>query len=85
MFGFTGFGSGANAEYVCMAQSGSVEIMPSNVGFDDAAALVDGPSTALYFLRDKAQSVPAKGCSSTAHPGASAPMPCSSRGTSAQK
>ena len=37
-----------------MAQSVSVEIMPSNVGFDDAAALVDGPSTALYFLRDKA-------------------------------
>ena len=54
VFGFTGFGTGANAEYVCMAQSGSVEIMPSNVGFDDAAALVDGPSTALYFLRDKA-------------------------------
>ena len=54
VFGFTGFGSGANAEYTCMAQSGSVEIMPANVGFDDAAALVDGPSTALYFLRDKA-------------------------------
>ena len=54
VFGFTGFGWGANAEYICMAQSGSVEIMPSNVGFDDAAALVDGPSTALYFLRDKA-------------------------------
>jgi threonine dehydrogenase-like Zn-dependent dehydrogenase len=54
VFGFTGFGSGANAEYSCMAQSGSVEIMPANVGFDDAAALVDGPSTALYFLRDKA-------------------------------
>ncbi len=54
VFGFTGFGTGANAQYTCMAQSGSVEIMPANVGFDDAAALVDGPSTALYFLRDKA-------------------------------
>ena len=54
VFGFTGFGLGANAEYVCMPQSGSLESMPDNVGFDDAAALVDGPSTALYFLRDKA-------------------------------
>ena len=54
VFGFTGFGPGANAEYTCMAESGSVEIMPDNVGFDDAAALVDGASTALYFLRDKA-------------------------------
>jgi NADPH:quinone reductase-like Zn-dependent oxidoreductase len=51
VFAFAGFGPGANAQYTCMKQSASVEIMPANVGYDQAAALVDGPTTALYFLR----------------------------------
>ena len=57
VFGFTGFGWGANAEYICMAQSG--------VGGDHAVQRRfrrtprgrwrrREPSTALYFLRDKA-------------------------------
>ncbi|NRQ40109.1 NAD(P)-dependent alcohol dehydrogenase [Nonomuraea sp. NN258] len=51
VFGFTGFRLGANAEYVCLAQRASLELKPVNLGFEEAAAAVDGASTALYFLR----------------------------------
>jgi len=54
VFGFTGFGAGANAEYTCMRERGSLALMPDNTTFEQAAAAVDGSSTALYFLRDKA-------------------------------
>jgi NADPH:quinone reductase-like Zn-dependent oxidoreductase len=54
VFGFTGFGPGAHAEYTCMRENGSLAIKPSNVTYEEAAALVDGASTALFFLRDKA-------------------------------
>ena len=54
VFGFTGFNIGANAEYLRMPETGSLCTKPTNVGFDEAAASVDGASTALFFLRDKA-------------------------------
>jgi NADPH:quinone reductase-like Zn-dependent oxidoreductase len=54
VYGFTGFGLGAYAEYACMPEKGSLAIKPVNLTYEEAAAVVDGASTALFFLRDKA-------------------------------
>ncbi|MBL8947400.1 MAG: NAD(P)-dependent alcohol dehydrogenase [Myxococcales bacterium] len=55
VFGFTGFAIGANAEILRMPAQGSIARKPVSVSFAEAAAVVDGASTALYFLRDKAR------------------------------
>lgn len=50
----TGLSVGANAEYVCLPQSwekGVIETMPSNVSFEEAAAIPVGGMTALQLLR----------------------------------
>ncbi|MCG8350860.1 MAG: NAD(P)-dependent alcohol dehydrogenase [Chloroflexales bacterium] len=54
VFGFTGFGVGAYAQYTCMPEKGSLVTKPANMTYEEAAAAVDGASTALFFLRDKA-------------------------------
>ena len=54
VYGFTGFDLGANAQYLCLPQRASIAPKPSKLSFEEAAAVVDGASTALYFLRDKA-------------------------------
>lgn len=53
VFGFTGFAAGGHAEYARMPASGSLEAKPVGVAFGDAAAAVDGATTALFFLREK--------------------------------
>lgn len=53
VYGFCGFGAGALAEYKCMAENGSLAHKPANLSYAEAAASVDGASTALFFLRDK--------------------------------
>jgi NADPH:quinone reductase-like Zn-dependent oxidoreductase len=58
VFGFTGFGVGACAEYKCMPETGSLALKPVNKSYEEAVAVVDGASTALYFLRDKANIQP---------------------------
>lgn len=58
VYGFTGFGLGAYAEYVCMPEKGSLGIKPANTTYEEAAAVVDGATTALFFLRDKANIQP---------------------------
>jgi NADPH:quinone reductase-like Zn-dependent oxidoreductase len=58
VFGFTGFGLRAHAEYVCMAEKGSLALKPASMTYEEAAASVDGASTALFFLRDKAHIQP---------------------------
>lgn len=56
VFGFTGFGYGAYAEYKCMAEegrgtrSGIVAIKPVNLSYEEAAALPGGGITALKVL-----------------------------------
>jgi NADPH:quinone reductase-like Zn-dependent oxidoreductase len=54
VYGFRGFGTGCYAEYKCMPENASVAIKPSNLSFEEAASVVDGATTALFFLKDKA-------------------------------
>jgi NADPH:quinone reductase-like Zn-dependent oxidoreductase len=56
--GMTGISMGAHAEYVSVAAR-RVAAVPSGVSHSDAAGLLFGGSTALYFLRDKASVRPA--------------------------
>lgn len=50
VFGFAGFNVGTYAEAFCLPAAGSVSLMPAGMSFDEAASLVDGPTTALYFF-----------------------------------
>lgn len=54
VYGFTGFEPGAYAEYKCMSEEGSLVLKPTNMTYEEAATVVDGASTALFFLKDKA-------------------------------
>jgi len=49
VFGVTG--SGANAEYVCVPESGPLAPKPAGMSFEEAAAVCDGASLALACLR----------------------------------
>jgi NADPH:quinone reductase-like Zn-dependent oxidoreductase len=51
--GMTGMRLGAHAEYVAVKAT-RVTTVPENVSHDDAAGLLFGGTTALYFLRDQA-------------------------------
>jgi NADPH2:quinone reductase len=51
VIGFTGFAAGANAEYKCLSERASFTTMPPGVGYPQAAASVDGFTTAWHFLR----------------------------------
>jgi len=53
VYGFTGFRLGAYAEYTCMSEKGSLAKKPVNLTYEEAAAVVDGATTALFFLRDR--------------------------------
>jgi NADPH:quinone reductase-like Zn-dependent oxidoreductase len=50
VFGGTGFKFGAHAEYACAPES-RLEKKPVNMTFEEAAAVMFGGLTALYFLR----------------------------------
>lgn len=58
VFGFTGFGVGANAEYKSLSERASMTTMPANVTYAQAAATVDGFTTAWHFLHDLAELQP---------------------------
>ncbi len=58
VFGFAGFNAGAYGQYCCVPANGSIAPMPEGLDFGEAASLVDGPTTALYFLRDLAHIQP---------------------------
>lgn len=50
VFGATGFKFGTYAEYIAVDEKSAVVMMPHNASFDEAAAIVFGGQTAVYFL-----------------------------------
>jgi len=55
VFGESIFGSGTNAEYVCVPETGTLLKKPESLSFEQACTLCDGPITSLNFLRDVGQ------------------------------
>jgi NADPH:quinone reductase-like Zn-dependent oxidoreductase len=51
VFGQTGLGLGANAEYICLPEDGSLAKKPANITYEEAASIPFGASTSLHFLR----------------------------------
>ncbi len=54
VYAFRGFGTGCYAEYKCMKEDASISLKPENMSFSEAASTVDGSTTALFFLKGKA-------------------------------
>ncbi len=50
VFGMSGFDFGAHAEYIVINQNRNVIKMPANASFEEAAAIIFGGQTAIYFL-----------------------------------
>ncbi len=51
VFAFSGASMRCHAQYRCVPESGAVALKPSNLTYDEAAALSFGGTTALDFLR----------------------------------
>jgi len=51
VFAYSGAGMGCYAEYKCMPEDGSVALKPTNLTYDEAAALSFGGTKALHFFR----------------------------------
>lgn len=50
VYGLTGFGFGAHAEYLVVKENGIFSGKPINASYEEAAAIAFGGQTAIYFL-----------------------------------
>ncbi len=51
VFGSTGLGFGAHAEFLCMRESARIAQMPAGLSFEEAAPICDGALNSLWCLR----------------------------------
>jgi len=51
VFGYVGMNMGANAEYICLPESGTIAPKPSNLGYAEAATLPYGAVMAVSLLQ----------------------------------
>ncbi|HBC79645.1 MAG TPA: NAD(P)-dependent alcohol dehydrogenase [Bacteroidales bacterium] len=51
VFGQAGLRLGANAEYICLPEEGTLAIKPTNISHEEAATIPFGGNTALHFLK----------------------------------
>jgi len=52
VFGYLGMNLGAYVEYKCLPEDGVLAIKPTNMSYEEAAGVLQGALTALYFLRN---------------------------------
>ncbi|MEQ8413004.1 MAG: NAD(P)-dependent alcohol dehydrogenase [Imperialibacter sp.] len=53
VFGYTGLSFGAYAEYKCLPENALMHLKPQNLSFAEAATMVNGPLSALVYLKKK--------------------------------
>ena len=51
VFAYPGHHGGGYAEYTCMAEDSAIALKPSNLTYEEGAAVSFGGNTALYFLK----------------------------------
>ncbi|MEM6395114.1 MAG: NAD(P)-dependent alcohol dehydrogenase [Bacteroidota bacterium] len=58
VFGESGTGFSANAQYVCIDENGVIDLAPNTLTDEEAATIGDGPMTSYHFLKTLGQVQP---------------------------
>ncbi len=53
VFGYTGISFGAYSEYKCMSEDDLIHFKPENLSFQESACMVNGPLSALTYMKKK--------------------------------